>query len=347
MTATALETTLTATTSSTNDRVPLPLYPGLRQSWSCRTCDLLFDTGGAQRGHMKSSWHVYNLKRRIASLPPISLEIFERQIKTGTKPDGQTHKPIQADKPREQPHSRYQCLFCPLKFENDNEEVKSVIDHMISNHSFFIPDQARLSDSTSFLGYLATQVHVWHECLYCGVTRASTSATQNHMKDSGHCKLNFEKEPELWEFWECREAEQGDLSNAALPFGTKAGCRANSSSGSKVAPKACHRAISETHQLRQTSSALPAIRKLEQIHGSFGYQRCRDLARRDEQGIQNISDQQRHALIVAMKRSQKDSATAMRAKEWVSGRKANDQKHDQAYGALSWAKGGMHNLIPR
>jgi pre-60S factor REI1 len=64
-------------------------------------------------------------------------------------------------------------------------------------------------------------------------------------------------------------------------------------------------------------------------------------------GLQNMSSQQRNALVVAVKRSQKEEAMARRAKEWTYARKANDQKHDQNYGALAWAKGGMHNLLPR
>ncbi|RGP63131.1 hypothetical protein FLONG3_9992, partial [Fusarium longipes] len=33
-----------------------------------------------QKGHMKSDWHRYNLKRRVASLPPISADVFTEKV---------------------------------------------------------------------------------------------------------------------------------------------------------------------------------------------------------------------------------------------------------------------------
>ncbi|VVT43481.1 uncharacterized protein SAPINGB_P000005 [Magnusiomyces paraingens] len=44
--------------------------------FTCNTCGLSFPTADLQRLHMKTEWHRYNLKRRVAQLPPISAEIF-------------------------------------------------------------------------------------------------------------------------------------------------------------------------------------------------------------------------------------------------------------------------------
>lgn len=48
--------------------------------FTCNTCGLSFPTADLQRLHMKTDWHRYNLKRRVASLPPISSEIFAEKI---------------------------------------------------------------------------------------------------------------------------------------------------------------------------------------------------------------------------------------------------------------------------
>lgn len=48
--------------------------------FTCNTCGLSFPTADLQRQHMKTEWHRYNLKRRVAQLPPISAEIFAEKI---------------------------------------------------------------------------------------------------------------------------------------------------------------------------------------------------------------------------------------------------------------------------
>lgn len=48
--------------------------------YTCNTCELQFESSPAQRVHMKSDWHRYNLKRRVANLPPISEEIFNSKV---------------------------------------------------------------------------------------------------------------------------------------------------------------------------------------------------------------------------------------------------------------------------
>lgn len=43
--------------------------------YTCNTCQVAFRNSELQRGHMRSDWHRYNLKRRVTSLPPISSEV--------------------------------------------------------------------------------------------------------------------------------------------------------------------------------------------------------------------------------------------------------------------------------
>ncbi|KAK4248528.1 C2H2 type zinc-finger-domain-containing protein [Corynascus novoguineensis] len=48
--------------------------------YTCNTCQVAFRNSDLQKGHMRSDWHRYNLKRRVASLPPISSEVFTEKV---------------------------------------------------------------------------------------------------------------------------------------------------------------------------------------------------------------------------------------------------------------------------
>jgi pre-60S factor REI1 len=48
--------------------------------FTCSTCQVAFRSGDLQRTHMQSDWHRYNLKRRVASLPPLTSEIFAEKV---------------------------------------------------------------------------------------------------------------------------------------------------------------------------------------------------------------------------------------------------------------------------
>ncbi|EGD83548.1 zinc finger protein [Salpingoeca rosetta] len=47
---------------------------------TCITCNVWFQTADAQRQHYKTDWHRYNLKRKVAGLPPISAQAFTRRV---------------------------------------------------------------------------------------------------------------------------------------------------------------------------------------------------------------------------------------------------------------------------
>jgi pre-60S factor REI1 len=48
--------------------------------FTCNTCQVAFRSSDLQRAHMQTDWHRYNLKRRVASLPPLSSEIFTEKV---------------------------------------------------------------------------------------------------------------------------------------------------------------------------------------------------------------------------------------------------------------------------
>ena len=48
--------------------------------YTCNSCMVAFRESDAQREHMRSDWHKYNLKRRIAELPPVSADDFQTKV---------------------------------------------------------------------------------------------------------------------------------------------------------------------------------------------------------------------------------------------------------------------------
>ena len=159
--------------------------------------------------------------------------------------------------------------------------------------------------------------------------------------------LKFEKETELIEFWERESGVERDGLDGTVSLGKRLRQELQPLSGKTPRSKGYHRSKSQAMRASHVRLSLQAVLEPSQPQNPPRYQSCRQLARRDEMGIRNISPQQRRALVLVEKRSQKEEAIATRAKEWTYARKANDQKHDQAYGPLSWAKGGAHNLLPR
>lgn len=49
-------------------------------SFRCNTCEIQFVAADLQREHMKTRWHSYNLKRRIADLPRVTSDIFAHKV---------------------------------------------------------------------------------------------------------------------------------------------------------------------------------------------------------------------------------------------------------------------------
>ncbi|XP_066537294.1 cytoplasmic 60S subunit biogenesis factor ZNF622 [Hoplias malabaricus] len=49
-------------------------------SYTCISCRVQFSDGEVQRAHYKTDWHRYNLKRKVADMPPVSAENFQERV---------------------------------------------------------------------------------------------------------------------------------------------------------------------------------------------------------------------------------------------------------------------------
>ncbi len=307
------------------------------------------------------NWHqnsVYNIKRRIASLPPIPLDAFHIQIEKNIdirEASTSSNDEEISDNEGEQSASPFQCLFCSRSFASDDAGFETNLEHMRTAHGMFIPDPEMVVDMQSFVGYLATEVRAWHECLYCGATKPSTLSIQSHMRDKGHCLLNLDREPELLDFWESPRWVDGDGA-AALEQERPTNLSATEirfASGRVIGSR--HAAPATKKASRKRSLAASTMRALppgSEDAGSsplaVGPQLAsgRQLARREEMSILGVSVQQRQALVLAVKKAQRSEAVARRAREWVYAKGANSQKFDQVDNQMKWGKQN-HKLLPR
>lgn len=78
-------------------------------TFTCITCQVMFKTSELQREHYKEDWHRYNLKRKVASIPPVTLEEFELRAKE--------HREQSQNLNRDE--SQY-CKYCSKLFNTKN-----------------------------------------------------------------------------------------------------------------------------------------------------------------------------------------------------------------------------------
>ncbi|NXX87892.1 ZN622 protein, partial [Centropus bengalensis] len=49
-------------------------------TYTCITCRVAFKDADTQRAHYKTDWHRYNLKRKVAEMPPVTAENFQERV---------------------------------------------------------------------------------------------------------------------------------------------------------------------------------------------------------------------------------------------------------------------------
>ncbi|KAI9651590.1 MAG: hypothetical protein M1829_002598 [Trizodia sp. TS-e1964] len=87
------------------------------------------------------------------------------------------------------------CLFCNYR----SPTISLNVVHMERIHGMFIPERKYLENLQGLLQHLYQKISEFHECLYCGKFKISSSALQTHMRDKGHCMIAFDSEAEMIE----------------------------------------------------------------------------------------------------------------------------------------------------
>ncbi|KAH7258957.1 C2H2 type zinc-finger-domain-containing protein [Fusarium redolens] len=104
-----------------------------------------------------------------------------------------------------------QCLFCPSAFPTLAESIV----HMQRSHGLFVPYQQHLLvDLETLFRYIHLVVCEYRECIYCGTSRTTVQAVQQHMMGKGHCKFDVSEGSEFSDFY--------DFSHESLDLGEDA-----------------------------------------------------------------------------------------------------------------------------
>lgn len=81
-------------------------------SYTCISCRVQFCDGEVQRAHYKTDWHRYNLKRKVAEMPPVTAENFQDRVLA--------QRAALEQQSQASGHSSTYCATCNKKFSSDN-----------------------------------------------------------------------------------------------------------------------------------------------------------------------------------------------------------------------------------
>uniref|UniRef100_A0A8C2J823 Cytoplasmic 60S subunit biogenesis factor ZNF622 n=1 Tax=Cyprinus carpio TaxID=7962 RepID=A0A8C2J823_CYPCA len=81
-------------------------------SYTCINCRVQFSDGEVQRAHYKTDWHRYNLKRKVADMPPVTAENFQERVLM--------QRAAAEQQSQSGGHSSVYCATCNKKFSTDN-----------------------------------------------------------------------------------------------------------------------------------------------------------------------------------------------------------------------------------
>lgn len=298
----------------------------------------------------------YNLKRKIASLAPISAQLFDRtatKFQDGTNGEASFREAKEIDVLDFQPHrvdierdhTPAQCLFCSI----DSPTVDDNVEHMFKVHGMFIPNQDDLEDAEGLLTYLFNIISEFRECLYCGKTKETVEGIRSHMIDKGHCKIAFDEE--LDQFYDF-EGEPEDSTEEGVTRTEEEHVEADRTSPE---PKHVfhpdsdhelrlpsgrtlgHRSLSRYYRQNLHSYPTPAERAASRaiiaaeavgddnpMPGHSGRQLA--TSARSEMGMIGVSDLEKRALRATEKKALKQEARARTQHEWRINKESNNQK---------------------
>ncbi|XP_075338802.1 cytoplasmic 60S subunit biogenesis factor ZNF622 isoform X2 [Odontesthes bonariensis] len=80
-------------------------------SYTCISCRVSFADGEVQRAHYKTDWHRYNLKRKVAEMPPVTAENFQERVLA---------QRATAEQQLTNAAATEGCLVCNKKFSSSN-----------------------------------------------------------------------------------------------------------------------------------------------------------------------------------------------------------------------------------
>ncbi|CAH0405903.1 unnamed protein product [Chilo suppressalis] len=117
-------------------------------TFTCITCQVIFKTPELQREHYKLDWHRYNLKRKVANIPPVPLEEFEKRALEHKEQSKNDH----------QSTAEY-CKYCSKLFNTKNAYSNHLNSkrHKLAQEQYVDEEHSGHSDTDSFVKVEANQ----------------------------------------------------------------------------------------------------------------------------------------------------------------------------------------------
>lgn len=171
---------------------------------TCTACSIEFADSAAHRDHFKEEWHIYNTKRRVAGLQPISESTWEEKLEKIRQQQDQVEVLLKEKESKKKNVKSKSCssewVSPPVDeltsfFDNiRSETLEDNLAHMSLKHSFFIPYVEWVSDWKGLMTHLCGRIIEKHQCFTCGKIFKTAAAVQGHMSDSGHTRINLDDE---------------------------------------------------------------------------------------------------------------------------------------------------------
>lgn len=300
---------------------------------------------------------VYNVKRRVAALPPITSDTYQALFAIPTKSDTSSDSDstpcptTEYTKRNSEPAISdgavlipQQCIFC-LEVSST---TRTNIDHMAASHGLVLPDLPQLqTDLETLISYLHLVVADYCECLLCGSTKRSAQAARAHMLAKGHCMLNLSEGSEFLEFWEAEteDKEGPDAPQASHQLLSKTEMRL--ASGAIVTSREDAHARTQYRARRfpkdeETPKGIPSssgpseeplddavVVDTEHRDQKTVQKPGRTLAVRDQMGLTGLSDAERRSFAVSQRQIDLSALRARNKAQWTLEKMGNrvKQKH--------------------
>lgn len=164
-------------------------------TYTCITCRVSFAEPDIQRAHYKTDWHRYNLKRKVAELPPVTAENFQDRVLSQQAPakEEAKHQVCQACKKHFSSENAYTSHLRSRKHkenatrihskendlkEDDIEKIADKLNAVNSSDHFETVDAEKIDEEDSDDEPEPLEIT---ECLFCPNTSKDLESSLKHM----------------------------------------------------------------------------------------------------------------------------------------------------------------------
>lgn len=177
--------------------------------FSCTACGESFASGNDLRVHVKTERHLYNTKRRLAGLKPISQEAWERKLSESRKANapvkgtshlkagkekkggGSSEGQTPSSKETQEPTEAVALTECDSLFDNKSfDTMEEALAYMQKTYSFAVPDKDYCKDMPGLMKFLAEMVSTPpYVCIGCGHAFPGLQSVRRHMVMKCHTNI--------------------------------------------------------------------------------------------------------------------------------------------------------------